>query len=161
MIFRERYFSPLGEMAAASDGEHLVGLWFVGQRHFAGALKTLPEATTPNLRIFGALREWLDAYFAGENPAISFPICLTGTPFRQAVWREIQKIPYGETRSYGEIGAELSCRSARAIGNAAGHNPLLLLIPCHRVIAASGSLGGYAGGLDRKSCLLRLETSAF
>ncbi len=145
------------------DGEFLTGLWFDGQRHFEG----IPEEASvhsgavepPVLKL---TRKWLDAYFSGAVPDFTPPVKPEGTPFRKAVWSILLTIPYGKTMSYGEIAAALAERdgrktSARAVGNAVGHNPVSLIIPCHRVIGSSGSLTGYAAGLDRKAFMLELE----
>lgn len=148
--------SPLGRLRLAAEGEALVGLWMEGQRFFGepfGALPVCGEATG----VLAEAQEWLRAYFAGEAPrAARLPLVLHGSPFRQRVWRALQEIPYGETRCYGELAAQLGS-SARAVGGAVAHNPLSLVIPCHRVVGADGALTGYAGGEARKAALLRLE----
>ncbi|MDR1152036.1 MAG: methylated-DNA--[protein]-cysteine S-methyltransferase [Bifidobacteriaceae bacterium] len=157
-------------VAAADDA--VTGLWFEGQRHFpacAGQWVASSDDDSgdgdsgPSDRVHARLRSWLDAYFAGENPAIDFPLAPRGTPFQQRVWSILRQIPYGETTTYGDIASRLTAQSAsgrtsaRAVGGAVGHNPISLVIPCHRVIGATGSLTGYAGGLDRKTALLTLE----
>ena len=147
--------SPLGKLIIAAEGEALTALVFEGQKyarqHLAGEGQ---ERETPVLR---DARLWLDAYFAGERPdAAALPLAPRGTDFQRAVWRELRTVPYGETRSYGEIAARLGS-SARAVGSAVGRNPISLLIPCHRVLGAKGALTGYAGGLERKKTLLALE----
>jgi methylated-DNA-[protein]-cysteine S-methyltransferase len=160
--------SPLGTMLAAVNDESLVGLWFEGQRYFpADADQWEQEPTHP---VFRKLSSWLESYFAGKDPAIDFAFAPCGTAYQQKVWRILQEIPYGQTSSYGAIArrieeekqdASLPRRrqhpGARAVGGAVGHNPISLVIPCHRVIGADKSLTGYAGGLDRKTSLLRLE----
>ena len=150
-----RYHSPLGLLIVAAKGETLTALVFEGQKyarqHLAGEGQ---ERETPVLR---AARRWLDAYFAGERPdAAALPLAPRGTDFQRMVWQELRTIPYGETRSYGEIAARLGS-SARAVGSAVGRNPISLIIPCHRVLGAKGALTGYAGGLERKEALLALE----
>ena len=152
-----RYPSPLGTLTVAEEKGALTALVIEGQkyadRHLAGEGQ---EEETPVLR---AAARWLDAYFAGENPAVStLPLAPAGTAFQQRVWQELRRIPYGETESYGALAARLG-NSARAVGAAVGRNPLSILIPCHRVLAADGSLTGYAGGLANKEKLLRLEGS--
>ena len=152
-----RYPSPLGTLTVAEEKGALTALVIEGQkyadRHLAGEGQ---EEETPVLR---AAARWLDADFAGENPAVStLPLAPAGTAFQQRVWQELRRIPYGETESYGALAARLGS-SARAVGSAVGRNPLSILIPCHRVLAADGSLTGYAGGLENKAKLLRLEGS--
>ena len=161
MEYLYHYDSPLGGITLASDGEALTGLWFDGQAHFAETLSTEREARL--FPVFAETLRWLDAYFSGQRPDFTPPLRPRGTPFRQAVWALLLTVPYGETVSYGALAARLTERtgaarvSARAVGGAVGRNPIRLLIPCHRVVAAGGSLTGYAGGLDRKRKLLALE----
>lgn len=150
-----RYPSPLGMLTVAAEGEALTALVIDGQkyaeRHLAGEGR---EQETPVLR---TARRWLDAYFAGQAPDGAYlPLSPRGTVFQQTVWQELRKIPYGQTESYGALAMRLGS-SARAVGGAVGRNPLSILIPCHRVLAADGSLTGYAGGLENKKKLLRLE----
>jgi methylated-DNA-[protein]-cysteine S-methyltransferase len=146
--------TPLGPIRAAAETTALTGLWFAGQRYY-------PEDTAvwinmPDQAIFGLLRGWLESYFEGKNPE-PLPLAPQGTPFQQLVWTLLLKIPYGQTTTYGTLAAQLTGASPRAVGGAVGHNPISLLIPCHRVIGADGSLTGYAGGIDRKKALLSLE----
>ncbi len=155
-----RYASPLGEILLASDGEALTGLWFAGQKYYAAGLD--PAHAERELPIFRVAARWLDLYFAGADPAFAPPLHLRGTEFQRMVWTTLLTIPYGGTRSYGELAAALTEKrgrrvSARAIGAAVGRNPVSLIVPCHRVLAADGGLCGYAGGLRRKEALLRLE----
>ena len=117
-----------------------------------------------SLEVFGEVKTWLDAYFAGQNPDVSgLKLALEGTAFRKMVWNILREIPYGETRTYGQIAAEIAAQrgtktmSAQAVGGAVGHNPISIIIPCHRVLGADGSLTGYAGGVDKKQFLLELE----
>ena len=153
--------SPLGEILLVSDGEALCGLYFEGQKYYPAALETAERA---KLAVFERARAWLESYFAGERPEIEVPLRLEGTAFRRAVWERLRAIPRGETVSYGELAAELArdrgrpC-SARAVGAAVGRNPVSILVPCHRVVGADGSLTGYAGGLERKRKLLEIERS--
>ena len=155
--------SPLGQLTLASDGEALVGLWLPGQKYFGG---TAPGAWVPTdeLPVFLAAKAWLDAYFAGKRPEISqLNLSPAGSPFRQMVWEMLLEIPYGKTTTYGEIARKVAARSgkpsmsAQAVGGAVGHNPISLIIPCHRVVGSDGSLTGYAGGIERKVQLLTLE----
>ena len=151
----EIYASPLGAILLAADDEGLTSLDF---------LKTLPAAEDAgtNSALRAAIR-WLDVYFSGRAPGFTPPLHLRGTPFREEVWRLLLDIPYGETTTYGALAKTLSQRrdgaamSAQAVGGAVGHNPVALIVPCHRVLGKNGSLTGYAGGLDRKARLLSLE----
>lgn len=146
----------------ASDREALVGLWFDGQRHFA---ETLSEKATeyPDLLIFAQTRRWLDIYFSGRKPDFTPALRMCGTPFRRRVWEILLTIPYGKTLTYGEIAELIACKtgtkrmSAQAVGGAVGHNPVSIIVPCHRVLGAGGSLTGYAAGIDKKMRLLQLE----
>lgn len=157
MDFIAPYDSPLGGMTMASDGTHLVGLWFDGQKHFADTLNQAHEVRD-NLPVFKATRRWLDLYFAGEVPDFTPALFMRGTDFRRRVWEILLTIPHGHTMTYGEIAKGIGMpKAAQAIGNAVGHNPISLIIPCHRVIGADGSLTGYAGGVERKRGLLERE----
>ncbi len=155
------YHSPLGPIIMASDGTRLTGVWFEGQRYFGSTLQT--EVIPLMIPIFAETITWLDCYFKGGQPDFLPPVQPEGSPFRRLVWQTLQQIPYGETISYGELATEIarqrgiSHESARAVGGAVGHNPISLLIPCHRVVGKDGSLTGYAGGLSRKIALLTLE----
>ena len=161
MTYTHHYLSPLGDITMASDGHALTGLWFDGQRHFAGM--PADEQTEIRLPLFDETGIWLDLYFSGQVPDFTLPLAPEGTPFRMAVWERLLTIPYGTTITYGQIAREMAEHSAttrmsaQAVGNAVGHNPISLIIPCHRVIGTDGSLTGYAGGLDRKRALLALE----
>lgn len=148
--------TPLGPMLAASDGRTLTGLWFHGQRHFPKAAESC--ARCADLPLFGALREVLDAHFAGARDDDVLPLAPAGTAFQLRVWAELRRIPCGATVSYGEVARRVGAPGAvRAVGAAIGRNPISILIPCHRVVGASGALTGYAGGLARKQALLALE----
>ena len=161
MEYTAHYDSPLGGITLSSDGEALLGLWFDGQKHFAAALA--PDHAERALPVFDLTRRWLDVYFGGRDPGFKPPLRMRSTPFRRAVWEILLTIPFGRTMTYGGIAAELARRnglarmSAQAVGGAVGHNPISLIVPCHRVIGADGSLTGYGGGLDRKRFLLALE----
>lgn len=152
------YSSPLGSMTLASDGTALTGLWFNGQKYFADTLKEV-QTLNPNLPVFDLTRQWLDIYFSGKEPTFTPPLQIRGSTFRKQVWNLLLEIPYGHTMTYGEIARKLQCKSAQAVGGAVGHNPISLIIPCHRVIGADGSLTGYAGGVERKASLLKLESN--
>ena len=153
-FYRQLYQSPLGPLSIVVDEESLVGIWFCDQANCEQGLDHIKEACQP---LHEAVFEWLDQYFLGENPSMPFPLSPKGTDFQQRVWTYLAQIPYGESRTYGEIARALSCRSAQAIGQAVGRNPLLLLIPCHRVLGTEKKLTGYAAGLDRKRWLLHHE----
>lgn len=154
--FTSRYDSPLGGMTMASDGQALTALWFDGTRrehHFADG-----TSATTVLPIFDETRRWLDLYFAGKNPDFTPQLAPKGTPFQQRVWEILLIIPYGKTMSYGDVARQISpTMSAQAIGGAVGRNPIGIIIPCHRVIGADGSLTGYGGGLERKRWMLEME----
>ena len=161
MDYTYHYISPLGGITLASDGEALTGLWFDGQKHFADTLGDVQEEKP--LPIFEEAVKWLDLYFSGKDPGFVPKLSTHGTPFREAVWEILRTIPFGETMTYGEIAARLASTrgldkmSARAVGSAVGRNPISLIIPCHRVVGAGGSLTGYAGGINKKRFLLALE----
>jgi len=146
----------------ASDGEYLIGLWFEGQKYMMSTLKNEPQEVR-DLEVFSQTRRWLDLYFEGHDPGFLPPLRLSGSDFRQEVCRIMLTIPYGQTMTYGQIAAELARRqgkvtmSAQAIGGAVGHNPISVIVPCHRVVGSNGSLTGYAGGIDLKIRLLDLE----
>ena len=151
--------TPLGEIRAAAENHSLRGLWFTGQKYFpAGTAAWLDE---PDYPVFVSLKNWLSGYFDRKNPKMDVLLSPRGTPFQEAVWKLLLEIPYGATSTYGAIAAELSAggkrASAQAVGGAVGHNPISLVIPCHRVLGADGSLTGYAGGLEKKRALLELE----
>ncbi len=151
------YESPLGKMLLAADDEGLMGAWFYGQRYFARGLDDSKKSAEDEAPALAVARRWLDAYFAGERPDVAgLPLAPHGTAFQRRVWDALLAISYGETRTYGELAAELGS-SPRAVGAAVGRNPISVIVPCHRVLGANGSLTGYAGGLDRKETLLELE----
>ena len=156
MEYRTVYPSPLGPLTLASDGTSLTGLWLMGQKYFGGGASLWEEKD--DLPVFAAAFGWLDNYFAGEQPAPEeLPLAPAGTDFRQAVWQQLLQIPYGETVTYGDLAQRIGCASARAVGGAVGHNPISIIIPCHRVVGADGSLTGYAGGTEYKRWLLAHE----
>ena len=146
--------TPLGEMLAAAGADALTGLWFMGQKHLR---QDEGRRFEPSHAVFAEARVWLEDYFAGTVPVSPPPLKPEGTPFQKAVWRALQKIPYGATMTYGEIARALGMNGPRAVGGAVGRNPISLIIPCHRVIGAKGALTGYGGGLGKKIFLLNLE----
>ena len=164
MDYIAHYNSPLGGITMASEGTALVGLWFDGQKYFADTLLCPEYEERPDLPIFEQTRRWLDVYFAGKEPGFTPPILMSASSdFRRQVWELLLTIPFGHTLSYGAIARRiaatrgLSSMSAQAVGGAVGHNPVSLIIPCHRVVGANGSLTGYAGGIELKERLLQNE----
>lgn len=161
MQYISHYRSPLGDLLLAADDTGLIGLWFEGQKYFA--LHLDKEREERALPLFERVKEWLDLYFSGKKPDFSVPLHLIGTEFQKEVWEFLLAIPYGQTTTYGEIAGKLAARkglphmSAQAVGGAVGHNPISILVPCHRVVGANGNPTGYAGGIDRKVKLLTLE----
>ena len=158
MRYTCRYESPLGGILLACDEVGLTGLWFQGQKYFAQGLDTNHEEK--NTAVFDRTKKWLDIYFGGKAPDFTPPLHLIGSDFRTGVWKLLLEIPYGQVETYGGIAKKLSKRTAsaaRAVGGAVGHNKISIIIPCHRVVGANGSLTGYAGGIERKTFLLRLE----
>ncbi|EPF30938.1 methylated-DNA-[protein]-cysteine S-methyltransferase [Treponema maltophilum ATCC 51939] len=159
--FIHRYDSPLGGITEASDGKSLIGLWFDGQKYFADTLDS--DSEEKRLPAFEQTDRWLDIYFSGREPVFTPPLSMEATAFRKAVWKIMLKIPYGHTMTYGEIADKIAKQkniahmSAQAVGGAVAHNPVSLIIPCHRVVGTNGSLTGYAGGIDKKVKLLTLE----
>ncbi len=161
MLYYKKITSPLGEITLRSDGEYLTGLWFSGDKHYGD--KDIAGAEVKNLSIFELAEKWLSKYFAGKESEIVVPLKLLGSDFQLQVWELLQKIPYGQLVTYGEIARQIAAQrgmarmSAQAVGGAVGHNPLCIIVPCHRVIGKSGSLTGYGGGMWRKVQLLELE----
>lgn len=148
----------MGMIVLESDGEVLTGLRFVeSSKNQQQAIKPIPTDTTDTLPIFAEVRQWLDEYFAGKRPCNIPRLNPPGTDFQRRVWQKLFTIFYGQTKTYGEIARMVGCRSARAIGQAIGRNPIALIIPCHRVVGVNGTLGGYAYGFNRKKQLLELE----
>ena len=158
MIYTAHYTSLLGGITLASDGIALTGLYFDGET----GCPPCDAAHKKDLPVFGEAMRWLDLYFAGHEPDFSPTLNPTGTAFQQAVWAILRTIPYGATTSYGTIARRIEQKtkkrmSAQAVGGAVGRNPISIIIPCHRVLGADGSLTGYAGGLDKKAYLVGLE----
>lgn len=163
MMYKSIYNSPLGPITLVSDGENLIGLYLEGQVHFEQTIKE-EVITCDDLSVFMLINNWLNKYFAGEVTEITdLPLRLDGRPFRKSVWHILSKIPYGKLVTYGDIAKEMALltgkerMSAQAIGNAVGHNPISIIVPCHRVVGTDGNLTGYAGGIDLKIRLLELE----
>lgn len=153
--------SPLGEIILASDGDALTGLWFDGQKHFPH--KLIAQSQVKVLPIFSQTCRWLNIYFSGKEPRFTPRLNMNASPFRKIVWEILLAVPYGKTITYGEITRLAAQKmgvkrmSAQAVGNAVGHNPISLIIPCHRVLGSNGNLTGYAGGLEKKQRLLEME----
>lgn len=158
MFFCTKHSLPVGTVTLASDGERLCGLWLAGQKYYGQSIPGEMQERKA-LPVFDAAKNWLHRYFAGKRPAASeLPLLPIGSPFRQAVWQLLCEIPYGQTITYGEIARQMNRPLAgQAVGGAVGHNPISIIIPCHRVVGANGSLTGYAGGLEVKTRLLKLE----
>ena len=163
MYYKTIYESPVGIITLASDGENIVGLWLEGQKYHGGSIKET-MADNDNLPIFTMTKSWLDRYFNEEKPKISeLPLAPIGGDFRKEVWKILCEIPYGKCITYGDIAKKIahqrnkSSMSSQAVGGAVGHNPISIIIPCHRVVGATGSLTGYAGGIDKKIKLLKHE----
>lgn len=163
MMYQTTCPSPVGDLTLASDGEGIVGLWMQGQKYFGDTLRG-EETRQGDLPVLRQAVAWLDRYFGGENPAISeLPLRPKGSGFRQRVWRILCEIPYGETITYGDIAGKMAAQAGRtgmscqAVGGAVGHNPVSIIIPCHRVVGSNGSLTGFSGGIGKKLHLLRLE----
>lgn len=151
--------SPLGDIAIRIEDDALTGLFFVGQKYYP-SLGIAPDADVRNASpLARKVADEVAEYFAGTRETFSVPIHLRGTAFQRSVWKELLAIPFGTLVSYGDITERvgLPMSAARAVGGAVGRNPVSIMVPCHRVIGASGSLTGYAGGIDRKRALLSLE----
>ncbi|HIR04078.1 MAG: methylated-DNA--[protein]-cysteine S-methyltransferase [Acutalibacteraceae bacterium] len=165
MYYSMRYLSPLGPLVVVSDGKHIVGLWMEGQKYFSDTIKETPTEKE-SLPALQAAKNWLDRYFSGQKPESGeLLLAPAGGDFRQEVWDILRSIPYGRVTTYGQIAKAIAKKrriksmSAQAVGGAVGRNPISIMIPCHRVIGANGSLTGYAGGLSKKKKLLELENA--
>jgi len=163
MIYTTQYHSPLGPLFLAEREGSLIGAWFEGQKYFAHTLPVqgTQEGETPVLE---QAKAWFGRYFNGEAPSVEgLPLAPEGSDFQKLIWKLLLEIPYGQLTTYGALGREAARRlgretmSAQAVGGAVGHNPISVIIPCHRVVGANGSLTGYAGGLDIKVALLERE----
>jgi methylated-DNA-[protein]-cysteine S-methyltransferase len=161
MTYTQHYDSPLGGILLAADDVGLTGLWFDGQKYFARGLSN--ERIVQETSVLAEAKRWLDIYFTGKAPDFTPPLHPIGSAFRRSVWEILLQIPYGQTATYGEIARQLAKKqglermSAQAVGGAVGHNKISIIIPCHRVVGADGSLTGYAGGIGKKEKLLELE----
>ena len=162
MVDVSYYHSPLGKLTLAARGSSLIGLWIEGQKYFFSSLRE--ETQTRETSLILQAQQWLDRYFAGEKPPVhALPLAPEGSAFRKEVWDILCQIPYGETTTYGAIAQKIAARhghagmSAQAVGGAVGHNPISIIIPCHRVVGTNGSLTGYAGGINLKIKLLEHE----
>jgi methylated-DNA-[protein]-cysteine S-methyltransferase len=150
------YDSPIGALTVATDGTRITALHIEGDRYFTRIPDTWKRE--PEVAVLKQAAQELQEYFAGARTVFDVPVTYTGTPFQSAVWGEIQRIPSGQTVSYSEIAANLhKSLAVRAVGTAVGRNPICIIIPCHRVLASGGGLGGYVAGMDRKKHLLDLE----
>lgn len=165
MYYSTTYSSPIGNLTLACDGEKssLVGLWMEGQKYYGGSIgKSLAEK--PDILLFDKVKKWLDRYFAGGRLNIlELPLAPIGGEFRQDVWDILKEIPYGAVLTYGDIAKKVAIKrgkasmSSQAVGGAVGHNPISIIIPCHRVVGANGNLTGFSGGIQKKIKLLELE----
>ena len=161
MQYISHYRSPIGNILLAADEIGLTGLWFEGQKYFALYLDK--EHEEREIPIFEKVKQWLDVYFSGREPDFTVPLHFTGTDFQNEVWEILCTIPYGQTMTYGEIAEQIAAKkglprmSAQAVGGAVAHNEISIIVPCHRVVGANGSLTGYAGGIEKKIKLLQLE----
>ena len=151
--------TPLGPLMLCARDTGLRGAWFVGQRHFPDLQPPAVSALAPTHPVLAQACTQLNEYFAGQRQQFTLPLDLSrGTPFQQKVWNTLLGIGWGQTAGYGQLAQQLDrSQAARAVGMAVGRNPISIIVPCHRVLGADGSLTGYAGGLDRKQNLLRRE----
>lgn len=163
MIYKMAYNSPVGALLIAEKGGALVGLWMEGQKYFLSSISEEMQENNDSAVLIQT-KEWLDRYFNKERPAIrELPLAPAGSAFRRSVWKFLCEIPYGEVTTYKEIAKKVAKErgivqmSAQAVGGAVAHNPISIVIPCHRVLGSDGSLTGYAGGIDKKRKLLELE----
>lgn len=163
MYFSTQYSAPVGTLTLCCHGDKLAGLWIEGQKYFGGSISG-EMAPGDDIPVLSRTRDWLDRYFAGTRPDPGeLPLAPEGSPFRQTVWALLLEIPYGQVVTYGELARRTAEKlgrasmSAQAVGGAVGHNPISIIIPCHRLVGTDGSLTGYAGGLDRKRWLLNHE----
>ncbi len=161
MQYIDHYPSPMGDILLAADETGLTGLWFKGQKYFALCLDK--DHQEKKLPVFDLAEKWLDVYFSGREPDFKVPLHFIGTDFQNEVWEILYTIPYGQTMTYGEIAKRLAAKrglkhmSAQAVGGAVGRNEISIIVPCHRVVGSNGSLTGYAGGIEKKIALLKLE----
>lgn len=163
MNYIKYYDSPIGPMTAASDGQNLTALCFNDQKSYHIHIST--DSVRKDLQVFDITFKWLDLYFKGQKPDFTPDMSISGSRFSCSVYSALKTVPYGKTESYGQIAAKIAKKrnqnriSAQAVGTALGRNPVLIIIPCHRIISAKGDLSGYAGGIEKKKYLLNLEGS--
>ncbi len=161
MQYTSNYKSKIGDIVLASDGKRLTGLWFIGQKYFAATLEK--NHIEKNLPIFRQAKKWLDIYFSGKKPDFMLPLSFDGiSSFKKRVWEIMIEIPFGATSTYGTIAKQIETETgkkvaAQAVGGAVGHNPISIIIPCHRVLGSNNNLTGYAGGMNKKIELLKNE----
>ncbi len=163
MYYVSSYEAPMGTLTLVSNETCLIGSWFEGQKYYMEPVAN-EDVVPKETEVLRRTKKWLDDYFAGRMPAlITLPLAPQGSTFRKLVWHILCQIPYGQVRTYKEIANEVASyegkdhMSAQAVGGAIGHNPISVIIPCHRVVGTKGSLTGYAGGLDKKKALLQHE----
>ena len=163
MIYVSDYISPIGKITLAATDEGIIGAWIEGQKYFFNKIEQKDLVCQENEELRKA-KAWLDDYFAGKKPELtSLKLAPKGSEFAMAVWKVLREIPYGETTTYGEIAKKIAEQkglkrmSAQAVGGAVGHNPISIIVPCHRVVGSNGSLTGYAGGIELKAKLLAHE----
>ncbi len=160
MIYKTYYDSPLGKIIIIGNNDYLISLNFLNQKHY---LKNIDASflTEKDLYVFDNVKRWLDIYFKGVQPYFNLPMLLCGSCFQIKIWQKLLQIPWGTTVTYARISNSLfgTNMSFRAVGNAVSNNPILIIIPCHRVISSNGTTGGYAAGLACKEALLNLESS--
>jgi len=164
MQYITTYDSPIGTLILACEGENLIGLWNEDQKYFGSGLDVDTMTNKADIPVFQKAKKWLDEYFAGKNPQISeLPLAPAGSEFRKQVWDILCEIPSGETVTYGDIAKQIAKKmgrktmSSQAVGGAVGHNPISIIIPCHRVVGSNGNMTGYAGGIEKKIKLLDHE----
>lgn len=163
MLYTSVYKSPFGEILFVADSVGLVGVWFDKEKYFAANSSVKHQEM--DLPVFEKTRKWFDAYFKGEIPTTYVPLHFTGTKFQNEVWKLLCDIAYGQTTTYGDIAKKIAKKygikkmSAQAVGGAVSRNKISIIVPCHRVIGVNGNLTGYAGGIDKKIFLLKLEKS--
>lgn len=163
MIYKMSYDSPMGKILLAEKSGALVGLWMEGQKYFLDSVKEEMEENKESA-VLKQTVAWLERYFRKEKPQIKeLPLAPMGSAFRREIWEMLCEIPYGETTTYGELARKIAKKrgiermSAQAVGGAVGHNPISIVIPCHRVVGFDGRLTGYAGGIEKKRMLLEME----
>jgi len=166
MIYTCKIDTTLGVLTTSAENNKLTGLWFAGQKYYPS--QTDSWINKPDYPVLKELKLWIKEYFEGKNPSLqNIKLEPFGTIFQKNVWKILLKIPYGKITTYGEIAKQIARKkglfsmSSQAVGGAVGHNPISILIPCHRVLGATGNLTGYAGGIDKKEALLRIEKIVF